>query len=338
VIRTLIILLAAFLSTQASGAEEGLSGCASIENAAERLACYDRLAGRREAPPDAAASSPGYAHLTDAWKLGPQDAGARPLADILAYRPSYIISRYTDRPNVAPRSPATGRSTIVDRDHNEVKIQASFKTELVSRQAFDRTGVTQGLSHIGFDSVRLWFAYTQKMMWQAFNNAESRPVSDTNYEPELILTLGTGKSGNGFKLVNLGWSHESNGLDPKEHRGWTRTYVQGGWDWERFSVLARVWRVDPQSDDDNPNVRRYMGSGDLVPRYQTEGGYVTYALLRANPSSWKKYAEVNWATPALKSLGGLKLHAQLTSGYGETLIDYNHHQTTIGLGVSLGNW
>ena len=324
--------------TAAGAAEDQFSICARLEKPDERLACYDRVSAKRQPPAEAAFSSVGSGRLTSAWKLGPQDAGSRQLADILAYRPNYLIVRWTDRPNIAPRSPSTGRSTIEDRDHTEVKFQGSFKTELVSRQAFDRTGLTDALGHIGLDSVRLWFAYTQKVMWQAFNRGESRPISDTNYEPELILTLGTGKSGNGFKLINLGLSHESNGLDPAEHRGWSRMYVQGGWDWERFSLLGRLWRIVPQSDDDNPNLSRYMGSGDLVPRYQTAAGYVTYAVLRANLSSGKGYAEVNWATPALKRLGGLKFHVQLSQGYGETLIDYNHHQTTIGVGVSFGDW
>jgi phospholipase A1 len=339
VIRASIVLFPALLRATASqAADQELSRCQRLESPDERLACYDAAAGSREPPADAAPSSPGVSWLTHAWKLRPEDAGVRQLADILAYRPSYVIARWTSRPNVTPRSPATGRSSIADRDRTEVKIQGSFKTELISRAAFDHTGVSQALGHIGLDSVRLWFAYTQKVEWQALNRGQSRPISDANYEPELILTLGTGKSGNGFKLVNLGLSHESNGLDPREHRGWSRAYAQGGWDWERFSLLARLWHVVPQSDDDNPNIRRYMGSGDLVPRYQSEGGYVTYAVLRANLSSHKGYTEINWATPVLKRFGGLKFHAQLTTGYGETLIDYNHHQTTVGVGVSFGDW
>jgi phospholipase A1 len=47
--------------------------------------------------------------------------------------------------------------------------------------------------------------------------------------------------------------------------------------------------------------------------------------------------QLDWATPVSNSLGALKLHVQLTSGYGETLIDYNHRQTTIGVGVSFGD-
>jgi len=326
-----LAVLGAALVPASSRAEDSLDRCAKIESAEERLACYDKQAGH-------AASVPAESHLTDTWKLGPADAGVRRLSDIVAYRPNYIILRRTDRPNSEPRSPATGPSSIPDLDHNEIKIQGSFKTELISREAFDRTGVTRILSHAGVDSVRLWFGYTQKMNWQAFNRGESRPITDTNYEPEAILTLGTRDNPIGLKLINLGLSHESNGLDPREHRGWSRAYVQGGWEWSRFSVLGRLWHVIPESDDDNPNIRKYMGSGDLVPRYETDGGYVTYAVLRANPSSGKGYAEIDWATPVFKWLGGLKLHVQLTHGYGETLIDYNHHQTTIGLGVSFGQW
>ena len=50
------------------------------------------------------------------------------------------------------------------------------------------------------------------------------------------------------------------------------------------------------------------------------------------------FAQLDWATPLLPALGAARLHLQLTSGYGETLIDYNHKQTTLGLGVSFGDW
>src|SRR2546426_5331409 len=43
---------------------------------------------------------------------------ARHLADILGYRPNYIILRWTNRPNNRPRSPATDRkSTRLNSSH-----------------------------------------------------------------------------------------------------------------------------------------------------------------------------------------------------------------------------
>ncbi|HYL87232.1 MAG TPA: phospholipase A [Burkholderiales bacterium] len=261
----------------------------------------------------------------------------RRLADITTYRNNYIIGRWTSRPNLEPRSPSTGRAPLTDLNRAEMKLQASFKTELISRAAFDDVGLAKAAGLLGFDSARLWFGYTQAVAWQVFNHGQSRPIRETDYEPELILTLGRGLDGNGFKLLNVGFSHQSNGLDQLEHRGWSRLYAQGGWQWQRFSFLGRVWHVVDESDDDNPNIRRFMGSGDLVVRHESATGYVSSALLRHNFSTDRGFVQLDWATPVTKWLGGLKFHAQITDGYGETLIDYNHRQWTAGIGVSFGD-
>jgi phospholipase A1 len=331
-------LLGLTLSPAASAVDDDFLRCTKLPNIDERHACYDELAKKAESastePADESASA---SYLTEAWKLGPKDAAPRHLADIVTYRPNYIIFRQTNDPNTRPRSPATGRTTLPGLDRNVIKIQGSFKTELVSREAFARVGATPLLRNVGIDSARLWFGYTQTMAWQAMDHGRTRPVQDTNYEPEAILTFGTSNKGDGFKLINLGLSHMSNGIDPRQHRGWSRAYVQGGWEWDRLSVLARAWRVLPESDDDNPDIRTYMGSGDLVARYRAAGGYVTSVLLRRNLGTGRGFVQVDWATPVLNAIGGLKLHAQITSGYGESLIDYNFQQTTLGIGVSFGD-
>jgi phospholipase A1 len=338
------LALSAALSP-ASGANEGLSRCAALENADERLACYDELARSTESPAGVPIDrSPTPSHLSEAWKLGAKHGGTRRLTDIVGYRPNYIISRWSSNPNEHPSSPAPGRESPqdLDLDRNELKFQVSLKTELISRQAFEQVGITPLLGHVGVDSVRLWFAYTQQVSWQAYNARNSRPFRETDYEPEAILTFGTGNEGNGFKLVNLGLVHQSNGRTESSSRGWTRVYAQGGWEWDRLSILARVWQRLPESaaDDDNPDIQDYLGRGDIVARYQTAGGYVSSLLvrhtLRADPS--RGFAQLDWATPVLNSLGAARLHLQVTSGYGETLIDYNHKQTTIGIGMSFGDW
>ena len=339
-----LALLAALLPG-ASGAQEGLARCAKLENIDERLGCYDELARQTESPSGGPVdASPTPSHLTDAWKLGARHGGVRHLTDIVGYRPNYIISRWSSDPNTQPSSPAADRTASEPQDlnRNELKFQVSFKTELVSRQAFGDLGVTPLLGHLGVDSVRLWFGYTQRVNWQLYNHLSSRFFRETNYEPEAILTFGTGNDGDGFKLLNLGLSHESNGLTGTPSRGWNRMYVQGGWEWDRLSLLARVWQriSDAARDDDNPDIKDYMGRGDLVARYQSSGGYVTSLLvrhtLRAEPS--RGFVQLDWATPLLDALGAARFHLQLTSGYGETLIDYNHRQTTIGIGVSFGDW
>ena len=337
-----VVLLAAALSPAAQGASEGVARCAKLENTDERLACYDELA-RAVDSPGGEPASPAPSHLTDAWKLGAKQGGTRRLTDILVYRPNYVITRWSSDPNEQPASPAPGRqSAPQDLDANELKFQVSLKTELVSRQAFEQVGVTPLLGHVGIDSVRLWFGYTQAVNWQAYNARNSRPFRETNYEPEGILSFGTRNQGDGFKLVNLGLVHQSNGSVEADSRGWNRLYGQGGWEWGAFSVLARLWYRIPESaeEDDNPDIQDYLGKGDVVMRYQTSRGYVASLLarhtLRSSPS--RGFVQLDWATPVLNSLGAARLHLQLSTGYGETLIDYNHKQTTLGIGMSFGDW
>jgi phospholipase A1 len=53
---------------------------------------------------------------------------------------------------------------------------------------------------------------------------------------------------------------------------------------------------------------------------------------RQNLSEGKRYLELGTTFPLW---GRLRGYIQLSSGYGESLIDYNHSQNRIGLGVAI---
>ena len=46
--------------------------------------------------------------------------------------------------------------------------------------------------------------------------------------------------------------------------------------------------------------------------------------------------QFDWTYPvSAKQPAGLRWYAQVFTGYGETLLDYNHRQTSVGLGLTL---
>ncbi|HTL09812.1 MAG TPA: phospholipase A, partial [Chitinophagaceae bacterium] len=91
-------------------------------------------------------------------------------------------------------------------------------------------------------------------------------------------------------------------------------------------------------EDENPDITNYIGAGDLtlirsLGRHQLS--MVATHSIRFTKSLGRASMQANWTFPVSGNLRGL---LQVSEGYGETLVDYNHRQTTIGLSVSLVEW
>jgi phospholipase A1 len=307
---------------------------------AERLACLDALAP----------AHPGPADSTPPVGAAPPDAGqAASLADtplrrlwsepntigFQPYQQSYLLVTDTDDPNNAPTSanPVDRVPFTHDLQHAQIKFQFSLKAVLLPEKV------------IGHDDS-VWFGYTQQSYWQAFDAGNSRPFTESNYEPELIFSHSfapDAASASGWSPVflNLGLQHQSNGQSDPRSRSWNRAYAQLGMNdrisaEESLAILVRPWwrfKEDPAGDN-NPDITHYLGFGDLECLYW-RGNQLLSVLLRA------RALQADLSTPLLFMNDGkpkaraLQLHLQLFTGYGESLIDYNQRHTTIGLGVSV---
>ena len=139
-----------------------------------------------------------------------------------------------------------------------------------------------------------------------------------------------------WRVLNFGFVHQSNGRSDPLSRSWNRVYAQFGFERGNFTLLLRPWYRLPESasNDDNPDIRDYMGSGDLRLVY-ANAGHALSAEARYSFSGHAGGLKLEWAFPLVDQLKG---YVQITSGYGESLIDYNHKQNTIGLGVLLLPW
>ena len=341
--RTLLISLPLLYAAHAVAQETPklLADCANIADNSLRLACFDKLAAtpapRTEAavvvnPADgapasvatvavataqpSAESSAKFSQL-DHWELdGPYQRG------LFKFRPhhaNYLIATRTYRPNDTPYQvyrDLAGEDIRLSKA--ELAYQLSFKLKMM-QGAFGKP-------------VDLWFGYTQNSFWQAANGKASSPFRETNYQPEIMAIAPLAFDiGGGLKLthVGLGLNHQSNGQSGTLSRSWNRVYAQFGIEKDGFSATGRVWKRLSEDDDDNPDIVDYMGRGDLALAYRRNGN--TYSsTLRHNFHTSRSAVQAAWAFPLS---GNLKGYAQAFAGYGQSLIDYNYFQRSVGLGL-----
>ena len=314
-----------------------LASCAGIADPAARLACYDALAGREaDRPlqaPDAAATAPrssGDAErpkpsfLEERWELRAEEKQG--IFNLRPHRPIYGLIHWTSDKNTSPNSPTRpfDLDQPLDLDSAEGRIQLSFKTKMA-----------EGLLGTPAD---LWFGYTQVSYWQVANRQQSSPFRETNYEPEgtLVVPVDRGAGALRMRFLGLTLNHQSNGQGGSLSRSWNRLIGEAAMEYGPWSFHVRPWtRVFDSSGerDDNPDIEDYVGRGELSVSWRGRGHVVTGTArhsLRGDERS-RGSVRLDWAFPLAGSLNG---HVQLFNGYGLTLIDYNHRQTTIGIGVS----
>ncbi len=262
--------------------------------------------------------------LSQKWEL--DEADQKGTFRIQSYKPIYVTAgRYSDRPNTQPKSENPNIAVPVEIPYNnwEAKFQLSFKSKIV-----------QGL----FDGKGdLWAAFTQKAHWQIYNTELSRPFRELNYEPELIFNYPLNIKMGEWRLRTIGggFNHQSNGRALPLSRSWNRVTFHLGMESKEWQLTLRPWLRLPDREDENPELLNYVGRGEvqLSYRYNTQLFYavITHPFNRLDRGS----IQLNYVFPVKANL---RLHFQLFSGYGETLIDYNHRQTTAGLGISFFDW
>jgi phospholipase A1 len=105
-----------------------------------------------------------------------------------------------------------------------------------------------------------------------------------------------------------------------------------------FALSVRPWWRIPEDeeDDENPNIERYFGYGEIRAVYKY-GEQVFSAMLRNNLKTTgnKGAIELGWSFPLHRRLKG---YVQYFNGSGECLLDYDKQNQRIGMGLLLSDW
>jgi phospholipase A1 len=334
----LALALASLAGTVA--AQEPVERCINEPDDARRLACYDQQFRRSEKPaPEAAAAAPAppaetpptrrlSTVLDNFWELTPEHKHGT--FAVRTYLPNFVLPlHYTADPNPAPASPTRA---AVPRAPNDKPVDVKLQISLRSKMA-------EGLL---LPDADLWFAYTARSQWQLWNHADSSPFRNTDYQPEAIYVIPISEridflpAGWRWRMVQLGLVHQSNGQTEPLSRSWNRVYVTGGLNKDDFGLTVRAEKRLHESDDDNPDIVRYVGNTEVVAAWVPglATALLTWRLDTRNLS--RGSLNFDWTYPVNRQQpGGLRWYVQLFTGYGETLLDYNHRQTSLGLGLAL---
>jgi phospholipase A1 len=332
-----------------------IRACTAIESDAQRLACYDHATGRVNLPvakkresesaeqpnlfphdrnPDqtAARENPEVAAplslLDSRWELAPE--AKLGTYNVRGYKPVFLLPVFaTSNQNERPQSP-NPLNTVTDPEqleNVEAKFQISFKTKL-----------WQGVFG---DAGDLWLGYTQSSRWQVYNDHISRPFRETNYEPEAMLVFDTHYDVLGWdgRLLGIGINHQSNGQSNPLSRSWNRVIGNIGFERGDWTVMLRPWWRIPEGgvDDNNPDISDYIGRGEVQIVHEWSGQEFGMMLRHSFRGGSRSHgsARFTWSFPLA---GNLRGYMELFKGYGESLIDYNHNATYLGMGVSLLDW
>jgi len=254
------------------------------------------------------------------------------------YRPTSVSVVNGNRINRAPSSPSPGHqvNTPVDYRLTEARLNISVRTKVAS-------GL---LSRSPERRDSIWFGYTQQSYWQIFSPAISRPFRSTDHEPELMYIYPISKAlpgGWNWSYGGIGLVHQSNGQSLPLSRSWNRVYLMTGLEkGEKYLINARLWKrlSENANNDDNPGISNFIGRAEVQGIWNVNQDHTLSATVRHSLGSTARGSlRVEWFRTLGKGLAGgrsnLRLHTQIFTGYGDTLMDYNYKRTVFSVGLSL---
>jgi phospholipase A1 len=320
-------LMVTFSGAYASAIElaESLARCASIADDRVRLDCYDKL--QEKLPPSKQAGR--RSELQTKQSSGPEMTSARERYNekikgrwlgIQPYRRNYILPiTYNDKVNDELFKSAESDFSI---ENVEIKFQLSFELP-VWESILDQ-------------DIDLYFAYSQLSFFQAYNQQFSSPFRDTVYEPELGLNWRHAITFKGwrFESIRLALNHQSNGRTEPLSRSWNRLIGQFEVKKGNLSLGLRLWHrfQEDEEDDDNPDITEFMGNGELFAGY--DHGPHRLGLMLRSPLEHGAI-QIDWSRLLSERV---RFYVQFFNGYGESLIDYDHRVSRLGLGFLLNEW
>lgn len=243
---------------------------------------------------------------------------------ITLYKPTYILPYYY---TASPYHLIYQNNTPNDEKlkHAETKYQISVKVPLWK----------DILQH----SSSLYFAYTQMSYWQLYNRYAF--FRETDYEPEFFLANALNfhlTKGLHLDFFNIGAVHQSNGYGNALERTWDRVYLEAILSTDNWMLSVKPWYVihDSSFNKYNRGMAQFLGYGRVLIAHKFKGQVFSLSAHNFIEGHARSVTgELTWSFPLTAYVKG---YVQIFSGYGQSLIEYNHRTNSAGIGIALNDW
>jgi phospholipase A1 len=205
---------------------------------------------------------------------------------------------------------------------------------------------------------KIYFAYTQRSVWNYFD--ESSPFRESNYNPEVFVDLKKQEfitlPVDYMDLGLIGVEHESNGLGGVNSRSWNKVYWEPTLFYKKrditdnssdlFTVSIRGWTTF-EVGEENKDIKDYLGDGNVTFQYKLSH-YTSeekkeknidkgiQAILKMRKGRRSDFGAIQLDI-SVKYLLPITFRLHFWDGYGETLVDYNVRATRYGIGITFAS-
>lgn len=178
----------------------------------------------------------------------------------------------------------------------------------------------------------LFLFYTQKVFWNVFQ--ESLPMTDLNFNPGIGLAKPLLVKDRFIGKCMLLLEHESNGRDGDESRSWNKlSFGASVMIDPTFIVHGKAW-IPIIDGENNKDILDYCGIYQIGTSYQSFnhkwGASVVLNKRRGWRSNYNVTLEVSYR---LFKRDNQYLFMQYYNGYGEGLLAYKEHHSTLRVGI-----
>lgn len=192
-------------------------------------------------------------------------------------------------------------------------------------------------------NLGLYLGYSQTMFWDVYDNRNSSPMRDVNYNPEIFwIKEFSWFAGESF-VQAIPFEHKSNGRPASpEDRTWDRSGAAIGntfnLTYVKLFVSAKVYTIYNVGSN-NKDIAQYMGNGEYVvgikPSFKKDTYFdkeeISVGFIVGQNGKGARVYNVKFRT--LLPYFAPYFYLQICDGYGESLLGYNVDDTSYRFGL-----